>query len=256
MRALPFLYLATILETTQVIPNNLHLLRPHSGLAGHNVEGIDCLSWRLAVETDNIRSWSTVPEDCESYVGNYMLGKQYREDCQVVADNAYAYAKNLTLGDDGLDIWVFDIDETTLSNLPYYAQPEVAFGAVAYNSTAFNEWEAKGIAPAVPANLDLYKKLVNLGFKIVFLTGRSETYRNITIENLKNVGYTTWEKLILKQTSESSTTALVYKSTKRAELEAEGYRILGNMGDQWSDLFGTNVGNRTFKVPDPMYYIS
>ena len=72
------------------------------------------------------------------------------------------------------------------------------FRAVAYNSTAFNEWEAKGIAPAVPANLDLYKKLVNLGFKIVFLTGRSETYRNITIENLKNVGYTTWEKLILK----------------------------------------------------------
>ena len=70
--------------------------------------------------------------------------------------------------------------------------------AVAYNSTTFSEWEAKGIAPAVPANLDLYKKLVNLGFKIVFLTGRTETYRNTTIENLKNVGYTTWEKLILK----------------------------------------------------------
>ena len=29
-----------------------------------------------------------------------MLGKQYREDCQVVADAAYDYAKNLTLGDD------------------------------------------------------------------------------------------------------------------------------------------------------------
>ena len=28
-----------------------------------------------------------------------MLGKQYREDCQVVADAAYDYAKNLTLGD-------------------------------------------------------------------------------------------------------------------------------------------------------------
>ena len=70
--------------------------------------------------------------------------------------------------------------------------------AAAYNSTAFNEWEAKAIAPAVPANLDLYKKLVNLGFKIVFLTGRSEKNRNATTENLKNVGYTTWEKLILK----------------------------------------------------------
>lgn len=59
-----------------------------------------------------------------------------------------------------------------------------------------------------------------------------------------------------RQTSESGTTAVVYKSKKRKELEAQGYRILGNMGDQWSDLLGTHVGNHTFKVPDPMYYIS
>ena len=47
-----------------------------------------------------------------------MLGKQYSKDCQVVADAAYTCAKNLTLGDDGFDIWMFDINETTLSNLP------------------------------------------------------------------------------------------------------------------------------------------
>ncbi|CAK9150570.1 unnamed protein product [Ilex paraguariensis] len=54
---------------------------------------------------------------------------------------------------------------------------------------------------------------------------------------------------------EKGTTALVYKSNKRKELEEAGYRIWGNMGDQWSDLLGTNVGNRTFKVPNPMFYI-
>lgn len=59
-----------------------------------------------------------------------------------------------------------------------------------------------------------------------------------------------------RATSESGATALVYKSAKRKELVEAGYRILGNTGDQWSDLFGTYVGNRTFKVPDPMYYIS
>ena len=63
MRALPFLYLATILEPTQVIPDGLHLLQPHSGLTGHTVEGLDCLSWRLAMETDDLRDWSVVPED-------------------------------------------------------------------------------------------------------------------------------------------------------------------------------------------------
>ena len=34
-----------------------------------------------------------------------------------------------------------------------------------------------------------------------------------------------------------------------------GYRIVGNMGDQWSDLTGAPEGDRTFKVPDPMYYV-
>lgn len=56
--------------------------------------------------------------------------------------------------------------------------------------------------------------------------------------------------------SDKGLTTVAYKSKRRKELEDEGYRIQGNMGDQWSDLIGTNVGARTFKVPDPMYYIS
>lgn len=49
--------------------------------------------------------------------------------------------------------------------------------------------------------------------------------------------------------------AVVYKSKKRKELEDAGYKIWGNIGDQWSDLLGSNPGDRTFKLPDPMYYI-
>jgi hypothetical protein len=49
---------------------------------------------------------------------------------------------------------------------------------------------------------------------------------------------------------------VVYKSSERKKVEKNGYRIIGNIGDQWSDLMGTNTGNRTFKLPDPMYYIN
>lgn len=59
-----------------------------------------------------------------------------------------------------------------------------------------------------------------------------------------------------RDSSYSGDTAVVYKSSERKNLEESGYRIIGNIGDQWSDLLGTNVGNRTFKLPDPMYYIS
>ena len=50
-------------------------------------------------------------------------------------------------------------------------------------------------------------------------------------------------------------TATTYKSEKRKQIEAEGYMILGNSGDQWSDLLGSSVSARSFKLPNPMYYI-
>uniref|UniRef100_M1DPV0 Acid phosphatase 1 n=1 Tax=Solanum tuberosum TaxID=4113 RepID=M1DPV0_SOLTU len=51
-----------------------------------------------------------------------------------------------------------------------------------------------------------------------------------------------------------SKSAVEYKSSKRMEWVKDGYRI-GNIGDQWTDLIGENVGARTFKVPNPMYYV-
>ncbi|KAL6334866.1 hypothetical protein AAG906_023671 [Vitis piasezkii] len=245
--------LASTVELSPGISHEIHLLRPQFGSSGHHVPGLSCLSWRLGVETHNIIEWSTVPQACESYVGHYMLGDQYRKDSGVVVYEAITHAQSLKLAGDGKDIWVFDIDETSLSNLPYYAKH--GFGVEAYNSTQFNNWIYEGKAPALPESLKLYKKLQSLGIKPVFITGRPEAQRNVTAANLQNAGYHTWEKLILKGSSVTGT-AVAYKSNERKKLEQSGYRIVGNIGDQWSDILGTNVGNRTFKLPDPMYYIS
>ncbi|KAI4299716.1 hypothetical protein L6164_033147 [Bauhinia variegata] len=250
-----FLVLSVITTSQGSVPYQVFPLRLRSGSDGEKISGIDCLSWRLAVETHNLRNFGLVPSSCENYMAKYMLGGQYSADCFEAASAAYEYAKNLTLADDGKDIWIFDIDETALSSLPFYSSPDNAFGTKEYNDTSFKEWEKLGVAPALPAILDLYNKLLDLGFKIVFLSGKSESIRDIAEQNLKDVGYHTWEKLILKQTSEKGSTAVVYKSKKRTELVNEGYRILGNVGDQWSDLLGDNVGNRTFKVPDPLFYL-
>ena len=80
------------------------------------------------METNNLQKWTTIPTNCIDYVGHYMLGEQYRRDCELVADAAIEYAENATLTGDGKDIWIFDIDETALSNAPYYARSDVAFG--------------------------------------------------------------------------------------------------------------------------------
>lgn len=55
----------------------IHRLRSQTGSAGYPIPQLDCLSWRLAVESNNLRHWKLVPKQCEDYVGHYMLGKQY-----------------------------------------------------------------------------------------------------------------------------------------------------------------------------------
>ncbi|PWA67544.1 acid phosphatase, class B-like protein [Artemisia annua] len=255
-----FTFFLLILTITNVAAsrspfNQIHLLMPHSGSAGLKHPDLDCLSWRLAVEVHNIQNWKQVPGECKTYVEHYMLGEQYRKDFDIVTEEAYKYAKGLNITKDGKDIWVFDIDETSLSNLRFWASDNAAFGTIPLNITLFVKWVEEETAPAIPGALKLYKQLIELGFKIVFMTGLDEAYGEIRSKNMKYVGYTTWEKIIYNKASEGS--GVVYKQAKRKELEEVfGYRIRGNVGDQWSDLLGTNPGDRTFKVPNPMYYVA
>jgi hypothetical protein len=101
----------------------IHMLRPREASGEHlgRRARVPCDSWRLGVETNNLRDWRTIPEYCERYVGNYMMGGQYRRDSRAVIDEAVAYAESLNLTGTGKE-WVFDVDETTLSNLPCYAK--------------------------------------------------------------------------------------------------------------------------------------
>lgn len=118
---------------------------------------------------------------------------------------------------------------------------------------------AEGSAPALPETRRLYRRLLELGVKPVFLTGRTEDQRAITVANLRRQGYTGWEKLLLKPAAHVAgglqLSAVAYKSGERQKLQDAGFVIVGNIGDQWSDILGAPEGARTFKLPDPMYYI-
>ncbi len=45
-----------------------------------------------------------------------------------------------------------------------------------------------------------------------------------------------------------------YKSGTRAYIESQGYDIVANFGDQYSDLLG-GYADKTFKLPNPNYYL-
>lgn len=79
-----------------------------------------CLSWRLAVEADNVRAWRTVPTQCLRYVEAYMTGGQYEKDLELIMDQILSYANDLDVANDGMDAWVLDVDDTCISNVLYY----------------------------------------------------------------------------------------------------------------------------------------
>ncbi|MQM06622.1 hypothetical protein Taro_039447 [Colocasia esculenta] len=213
-----------------------------------------CLSWRVAVETNNIRGWRTVPGQCLRHVEGYMLGGQYRRDVGTVVDQIYQYARGVPFSGDGKDAWIMDVDDTCLSNLRYYQGKR--FGGDPFDPVGFKAWAQMGICPALPAVLQVFNDLVAAGFKVFLLTGRDEeTMGAPTTENLHNQGFLNYERLIMRGPAYKGKSAIVFKSDVRKQLVNQGYRIWGNVGDQWSDLLGDCVGDRTFKIPNPMYFV-
>ncbi|XP_010433681.1 PREDICTED: acid phosphatase 1-like [Camelina sativa] len=218
-----------------------------------NVNLLHCTSWRFAAETNNLAPWKTIPVECADYVKDYLMGKGYVFDVERVSEEAKIYASSFESNGDGKDVWIFDIDETLLSNLPYYL--EHGCGLEVFNHSKFDKWVEKGIAPAIAPSLKLYQMVQDMGYKVILLTGRRENHRVVTVENLRNAGFHNWDKLILRSMDDDHKTATIYKSEKRDEMVNEGYRIRGNSGDQWSDLLGFAMSERSFKLPNPMYFI-
>ncbi|CAM8995345.1 unnamed protein product [Rhodiola kirilowii] len=83
---------------------------------------LQCTSWRFAVEANNVSPWKTIPEECVDYVKEYLTGRGYVMDLERVSKEALLFARSVEVNEDGKDVWIFDIDETLLSNLPYYTE--------------------------------------------------------------------------------------------------------------------------------------
>ncbi|XWS22060.1 hypothetical protein CRYUN_Cryun29cG0002200 [Craigia yunnanensis] len=214
----------------------------------------ECLSWRLAVEANNVRGWRTVPDHCHRYIETYMIGGQYEQDVNYIVEQIESYVTDLVVGGDGMDAWILDVDDTCLSNIVYYKGKK--YGCDPFDPSGFKAWAMKGGCPAIPAILRLFTKLIDSGFKVFLVTGRDEeTLAPATTANLHNQGFIGYERLIFRSQGFKGKSAVVFKSEIRKQLMEEGYRIWGNVGDQWTDLQGDCLGNRTFKLPNPMYCV-
>ncbi|KAL3604590.1 hypothetical protein D5086_005449 [Populus alba] len=239
-----------------------------------------CESWRINVELNNIKDFEVVPQECVDHVKHYMTSSQYTADSERAIEEVRLYLSSCcSLQGDGKDAWIFDVDDTLLSTIPFYKKH--GFGGEKLNATLFESWMKQSKAPALDHTLKFFHEIKDKGVKIFLISSRSETLRSATVENLINAGYHGWSSLILssekgtrvnKQFTISSPwfnllykyrgleddfmKVQQYKSEARRALTKEGYRIWGIIGDQWSSVEGLPGAKRTFKLPNSMYYLS
>jgi len=141
---------------------------------------------------------------------------------------------------------ILDVDDTAISS--WDLQKQMGLG---FYYPLLEAWRREGTAPAIEPVLRFYQEARVRHFRIVFLTGRRETYRTATEENLRRAGYDVWEKLIMKADDDRRADSLYKRETRQQLIEA-GAGIWLNIGDQAGDVDG-GFARHGIRLPNYVY---
>ena len=195
--------------------------------------------------------------DAKTAAVAYHDSGQYQHDLAEVAAQAIAW-----IGEEAphtaRPAVVFDIDETALSNWEVIKAND--FGRFINgpcnlpDACGWRAWDLTAQATVIQPTLDTYNMAKSLGAALFFISARDEGQRGATEQNLQAAGYTGYSRVMLAPIGAEYPSAADFKAPQRAAIEAEGYTIVANIGDQPSDLAGGH-SERDFLLPDPFYRI-
>ncbi|MFF9016002.1 HAD family acid phosphatase [Streptomyces sp. NPDC014870] len=107
-------------------------------------------------------------------------------------------------------------------------------------------WELP--TPAIADVRDLVEDAHERGVAVFFVTARPGIIYSLTHWNLKQAGYPV-DGLYVRSLPDLFHEVSAYKTEKRAEIEAKGYTIIANIGNNTTDIVGGHA-ERAFKLPD------
>jgi hypothetical protein len=221
------------------------------------------------VTDKQITNMSTEVSEIEAYYGDTVNAEgehfasptsNYAVQVHGIETQAEAYlAGKAQKGGSAEKAIVLDIDDTSLSTYNY--ELETTF---VYTPASNAAYIATKTMPAVFGMNDLANLAQSEGYTVFYITGRPESQRVYTEANLAAVGFpaATTTNLFMKNSAAppsylpcgATCTTDQYKADTRAYIESLGYDIIGNFGDQYSDLSG-GYADRDFKLPNPMYFL-
>ncbi|MEW2549732.1 HAD family acid phosphatase [Streptomyces sp. NPDC047002] len=168
-------------------------------------------------------------------------------------------------GQHGRPAIVLDVDDTALLSFTYERDTHYV-----YSDATWNAFVSKADRPAVYGMPKLVSYAKKHGVTVFFLTGLAEELRDPAVKNLRAAGYdTALDKAHFFTKDKAHPPAYLadcataaawncstveFKAGTRAHIEAGGYDIVGNIGDQQSDLTGGHA-DHAYKLPNPTYFV-
>lgn len=174
---------------------------------------------------------------------------QYRREFTNAINSAKKFCTNYKRehpGENNLAV-VSDIDETLLDNRPHFRLHPVRSWDI------FDQWVKESKAPVLKPTYELLKWCRQEGFAVFLITGRPESDRKPTIINLVK-DQASYDGLYLRD-HHGGPPAEEYKTAVRKQIEQMGFKIVMNIGDQFSDLAGGSSLDCE-KLPNKMYFIN
>ena len=153
---------------------------------------------------------------------------QWQSDVTAVTTPALAYIEQRVADDSSTskDAIVLDIDNTSLASYFFSSYP----------------------TPADPPVLAIAQYAEAHGVKVFFVSARPDLIDPITEYNLKAVGYPV-DGLYSRNPIQLLESIQTFKTAEREDLESDGWDIIANIGNNWSDLDG-GYADSTWKLPD------
>jgi acid phosphatase len=178
-------------------------------------------------------------------VNAYKASGQWDKDIDAIVAKAQATVDKAVRNKTKKPALIFDIDDTLLSSYACTKADNFSAGSRAACVVA-------GKMPAIPQTKKLYKSALKKKIAIFLVTGRPEGTRAGTIANLNRAGLAGFKGLAMRPNADLGKPQVAYKSGERKKVQDKGYTLIGNVGDQTTDLQG-GFG-KGFKIPNPMYF--
>ena len=245
--------------TDQFLTPRTHFTMAADGSSGKTVGGagipnIDSVKSTIRTYYNADSTW-IANKTSSPYINEMssLLGKTAKQLKAMYAKSAKSGKKPaIVLDADDTTLWTYDMEDNAMH--------------FNFDPALQDVWVQGQKFPATPAMTTLVNAADKAGCTLIGLTGRGAAQKDATLGNLAKVGYTgfTPENYYTKwatgqqpsyiNCAAAKCTTIEYKSQTRAHVQSQGYTIIANFGDQFSDLIGGSA-LVPVKLPNPTYYL-